>query len=191
MILQQIELSKAKEKLYQMLKSQGSYAYYCTYDRPAIIIGNKGGVDEEKAAELGMDIVNIYHEGSAIVSNKGDVDIAIVSSFKEAKAIKDKFIEMLQQYLTENGYENKMLGNDLLINDKKCFSYGSRIYKDVLYVTMHVSIKNSSDMISQVCMKPCIKQPGGLSFTGLDSDKVIDMLSQAIKYCEEIKDARY
>lgn len=189
MIPQQIDVNNAKNRLQEMLQDQGSYVYYVVYDQPSIIIGNRGGVNEKKAQELGLDIINIYHEGSAIVSNIGDVDIAIVSSFEQAKAIQDRFIELLQQYLTDNGYENKMWGNDLLVNDKKCFSYGSRIYQNVLYVTMHVSIKNSSNIISQVCLKPCIKQPGGLSFTGLDSDKVIDMLSRAIKDCEEAENA--
>lgn len=112
--------------------------------------------------------------GGNIVATKDDYSVAIILPLTidiSAGFVLTKTKEILQKYF--NNVE--IIGNDILINNKKvagATSFGTERYFFLIY---HFSMSEKSDLIAKICGEPTSgKQPGYIDTSILPTKKLIE-----------------
>ena len=158
----------------------------CVADEPFVIVGNSLGSNEEVAKQLNMPIAHMGNEGSTIISDVGDVDIGLLTYGYVGNDIRDELINAISNKIY-NKYKIEMNidGNDHMIENKKVIGHGSRMYGDILYTAIHISINTNLGLIRQICTKQMNKTPGQLSDYGITTVFVVNTLKRIIKKYNE------
>lgn len=158
----------------------------CVADESFVIVGNSLGSNEELAKQLNTPIVHMGNEGSTIISDVGDVDIGLLTYGYVGNDIRDELINAISNKIY-NKYKIEMTidGNDHMIENKKVIGHGSRMYGDILYTAIHISINTNLSLIRQICTKQMNKTPGQLSDYGITTAFVVNTLKRIIKKYNE------
>lgn len=172
------------QKVQNLIQLQQEAFVYCVAEAPCAVVGTNGHADIEKAAELGIKVIRINHEGGCIVTNTGDVDVGIFTKGYYGHQIRDTIISKLVTLLSADGIEAAIMGNDLIVEGHKVLGFGSRMYGEILYTAMHISINTNLELIRQICTKPMEKIPGSLSEYGITAEDVVNILMETIKMYE-------
>lgn len=170
---------KAIEQIQKRIKSGETGILYTIADNNFICVGKDMVVDE--SMRDGYEVINSQHEGGLIVEQTGDIDILIFTRGYQGHQIKDDIFNTLGQILSKAGLNYIIFGNDMMVEDKKCASYGSRMYGDTLYTAVHISMSVDLDAIKRICTKPMYKVPGGLCDFGISQNVVYEKLEQLLK----------
>lgn len=88
--------------------------------------------------------------------------------------IRDNIINKIIVLLKEKGYNASIVNNDILINNKKIVDFGSRMFGDILYIAIHISINIDINLIKKICTKPMDKIPDGLVNYGINTEDILN-----------------
>lgn len=165
------------EQVAGIIKHQKETVLYTVADQHCAVIGSNGGADATAIEDAGIKCVQINHEGGTIVISPGDIDIGIFTRGYGGKEYRDKLINGLLKKLTDKSYRAACVDNDILVDGKKVVGFGSRMFGDILYTAIHISVNVDLDLIQKICTKPMQKTPDGLINYQINTTDVLMLLS--------------
>lgn len=149
-----------------------------------VIAGVNEQLNESAVEQAGIPVLRLNHEGGCIVVNPGDIDIGLFTERDLGNKIKDGLIQDLAALLQEKGYTSIIERNDLMVEGRKVMGFGSRMFLDILYTAIHISVNMNLELIESICTKPMEKVPGGLSDYGVTTQEVVNILLSRLKMYE-------
>ena len=153
---------------------------YVVVDSPVAIVHRKTQVDEEVCCELGYEIVESYNNAGTIVSNAGDV---LIGHFAQPEnGWYDRFIAYFLDWLKAKGLNAVYESNDILVDGYKVCGMCITRYGRIDYTGGIISVNVNLDHIKQICRKPMVKVPKGLSEYGITTEEVEQMF---LDFCEK------
>lgn len=155
---------------------------YTVAEKNFICIGRNAEFNQNAVDALSdYEVIKPNYEGGVIVEQAGDIDILLFTHGFIGQDMRKEIVLALQQLCIENGVNAEIVGNDFLVDGKKCASWGSRIFGKMLYAALHISLNVDMDVIKAVCTKPMYKVPRGLCQFGIKPDDVYAVIEQSIE----------
>ena len=153
---------------------------YVVVESPVVIVHRKSQVDETKCAEMGYEVVESYNNAGTIVSNAGDV---LIGHFAEPEnGWYDRFVDHFLLWLKGRGLNATFESNDILVDGYKVCGMCITQYGRISYTGGIIAINTNLDHIRQICRKPMMKVPKGLSEYGITTAEVEQMF---LDFCRE------
>lgn len=176
MIIRQATYIEATNKTIECIQNKDSSILYIVYEEPLVVRGSEEIPNEEYISEHNINIFDIRTGGGTIVVGQGDIGIGFASPDTDRInnalwRIRDMFIE----YLRTKDIAVELSDNDLMINGYKCASYSSKaISNDMCFGAFQFSVNVDLELIRNICNKPMVKIPKGLSEFGITTEEIID-----------------
>ena len=149
---------------------------FLIYDKNYVVAGTDIEPNYSYIKEHNIEMFDIKTSGGTIVVSKGDVGIGIFAPTDMANAyleqIKTLFLELLDS--REIAYE--IDNNDILIDGYKTSSYSSKAFKGMTFGfgVFQFSINVDLELIKNICNKPMVKVPKGLSEFGITTQDIVE-----------------
>ena len=160
-----------------VLKAKKQDCFIAVIDETVVHYGLDTNFNRNKALEYGIPMYDIKRKGGAIVASPGDVVYCF--SLKENKpALNNKLRRFLANKLSLMNIPVEIVGNDLLVDNKKCFGFMGNKVNDMYFIGGHISIDCNLPLIEQICIKPIEKTPGGLGVYGVTTKDVVEWLQE-------------
>ena len=162
---------------------QGGYhtGFYVLVETPVVFVHREKQVDEETCNALGYEIYEAYYNGGTIVGNEGDIAFAHFSHI--GNGWMENFIEHFLDWLKGKGLNAVYESNDILVDGYKVCGMCTTRYGRIDYTAGFISLNTNLDHIKQICKKPMVKVPKGLSEYGITTEEVEQMF---LKFCKEV-----
>lgn len=160
------------EKIEEYLSNEIEIAFWGVPTKSSVFVGTNTNLNKNFCLKNNIELLEFPNEGGVIVVSEGDFDIGFIS-----KDINNNFnynfATKIKEYLNKKGLDAKFDGNDLILNEKyKCGSFSSRRLGNMLYSAFHISINVDLQMIKNICTKPMVKIPKGLSSYGISTEEI-------------------
>lgn len=181
MEIKKTTLEDVNDLVFDILSNQSEAIVYCIADDNCAVVGNNGGADLYEIRKSGIKMVQINHEGGTIVLSPGDVDIGIFTEGWYGKDYRSEIIDRIINKLRKKGHNAVVSGNDVLVNGKKIVGFGSRMYGKILYTAIHIAVNTNVDLIKKICTKDMVKSPDALSNYGIDTQDVLDIMTEVFE----------
>jgi len=112
--------------------------------------------------------------GGCIVGVSGNLFIDVKRKFLNGgEALSDKFSKALCNYLKEQGLNTvRTDNNDVLVDNFKVASGCESSINNWQYMGYQISINQDINLINNICNKPMVKVPKGLSEFGITTDNI-------------------
>ena len=146
---------------------------YVVIERPVAIVHRASQVDEAVCKELGYEVVESYNNGGTILANAGD----LICSHLEApeNGWLDRFAAYFLDWLKAKGLNAVHEKNDILVDGYKVCGLCITRYGRIDFSSAYIGVNTNLDHIKEVCKKPMVKVPKGLSDYGITSAEVEQM----------------
>ena len=164
-----------------IMSRQEEACIYAVSDDNYVATGSNGDTNLEKMYDLGIKKVPIIHEGGTIVLSPGDVEVGIFTYDYRGQKIRDNILQDIVSLCRQKGHQAILSGNDIMVNGKKVGGSGSRFFGKMLFTTIQVSVGINLELIKEICTKPMIKVPDGLSNYGITTEEILDILYRNIE----------
>lgn len=170
------------DNLPNMLTDGQMHIGICEYDKTIVGHGWENDIDREYCRQNNIPILEMNRNGGTIVFCKGAVGSAIIYSNKLYKEfvlvhMASDFVKWLQH----RGLRAELKHNDILIDGYKVGSgAGYNLPPDykMTYECLQVSLRQDIDAIQNICRKPMVKMPKGLSEYGITTQEVKKWMTQ-------------
>ena len=178
--MRQINVFDIETELLNAANRKQNDVFYVVHTTPTIFVSNSEEYNKQFALDNNLNICHTYNMGGTIVTNSGDIDIAIYH--KNGWDIGQKVLEIIRQYLTQYIDNIAICDNDLLVDNKyKIASYASiNCGDDVIYSAIHISLQPDLDLINNICTKPMHKIPRGLGAYGLNINNLLQIIDNQL-----------
>lgn len=174
--------NEAVDLVTNMIKTQKEGCVYCISDEPCAIIGYNNDANFEEIKKRNIRFGKINHQGGTIIASPGDIQIGILTKGYTGHEYRNNIINDIVKKIKENNYDAKVVGNDILINGKKVIGFGSRMFGNILFTAIQVSININLNLIKAICTKPMGKMPDGLINYGIDTQDILNILFDIIPH---------
>ena len=156
---------------------------YLILDTPVVGVYRKSQVDEQVCNDLGYEVVETYNNASTVVHNKGDILFGHFCPINNGWY--DRFVAYFVNWLKAKGLNAEFTNNDILVDGYKICGMAITRYGRIDYTAGFIDINTNVEHIKQICKKPMVKVPRGLSHYGITTEEVEQMFLDAVA---EIKD---
>ena len=150
--------------VFDIIEKQKTAVLFVESDKTFVWNGNSGHYNAEYCSDCDIPIYPIYAAGGTIVSTPGDLSIGICLPSKvgaNSNYILNKFAEIFRKY-TQNLVE--VSGNDLIVAGTKVLGSSEYYKNDAFMWVSLISLSDKKELISKICLKHSIKQPGYIDF---------------------------
>ena len=142
-------------------------------------------IDFEYCDKHNIPYYNLQRNGGTIVSAAGNLSIGFLyNNRKRGAFILGPILRDLSKYLATKGLSATIDKNDLLVDGCKVASTGGYNFDKLFhrtYETFQVSINQDLEAINNICKKPMIKVPKGLSEYGITTEEMVEWCSKWLK----------
>ena len=155
---------QAITEVMKVISEKKTAVLFADTEHTLIWNGNNSQFNEDYCVECNIPVYPLQTNGGTIVSTIGDLNIGICvpqSIGIDAQFILNGFSEIFRKYTDKTIDIDK---NDILINGYKVL--GSSVYNIngmFMFITP-VSLSEKSELISHICIKHSVKQPGHIDF---------------------------
>lgn len=169
-----IYLSDEKEHLGIVFhnKTEASYGF----DRDANL---------EYCQQHNIPVYDLQRNGGVTVYTTGNITIGFIyNNHIRGGFILRKILVDLTNYLNSLGYKTILEGNDVLVEGYKVASacgYNFGKNYNWTYEGVQISINQDFEALKNICLKPMVKIPKGLSEYGITTVKMIEWCSSWIQ----------
>ena len=143
---------------------------YIIHPLPAVNYGSAKDINFDYCIEKGLYTCFINRLGGTFVFNTGDLTYLHVGKDDRFNI---KMSHFLCKKLQSLGIDAEEKDNDVLINGYKFMGQAQLSLPDGY--TMYfgsITINENLDLINNICLKPMVKVPRGLSYEGINSELV-------------------
>lgn len=173
-----VKMEEVTNVVHELISCQREAMVYCVQEDSWAILGNNSEKEMCNAKRLGVNFVQVNHEGGTMITSPGDVDVGIFTNGYYGNFLRDEIIRQIMEKAHKYGYEAVLVGNDMLVDGKKVIGFGSRVFGKILYTAIQISVNLNEELIEKVCEKESHKIPGGLKQYGIDTSDIVDILSK-------------
>ena len=154
---------------------------YCIVESPIVIVYNRDQVDSALCKKLGYKIFELLSNSGTFVSNAGDIGIGHCGNIEDGwcECFTSYFINWLKKKGLNTATNEK---NDILVDGYKVCGMCVNRYGRIDYSCGLIGINTNLDHIKQICRKPMVKVPKGLSEYGITTEEVEQMF---LDFCKE------
>lgn len=150
-----IEAANAADEIYML--GEGLVIFMTT--EYSAVYGSPLYISKEACDRHGIFTWQAKHIAGTIVSSPGDLNLCeIVSGTSD---LGPKCMEKMHELIPDSIID----GNDLMVNGKKAASWGSMRFNGKMQTTVHFSVNLDLDLISEICTKSSVKEPGTIGYT--------------------------
>ena len=143
---------------------------YVIVDKTSVNYSNENECNIEYCLEHNIPITFLRRSGSTFVLQKGD--FIFLHCDKDDNFL-GKWEKYLRKKLTEKGLNLTYDNNDFLIDNYKVMGgFGEEINEDYFLYVVCVSIKDSSELIKNICLKKSIKEPRALEYYNISVEEI-------------------
>lgn len=146
---------------------------YGIQDSPVVLTHRKTQVDESVCSKLGYAVYEAFNNGGTILTEAGDFEIG--HWYVPENGWANRFILFFVDWLRARGLNAFYDGNDVLVDGYKVCGICVTRYGIIDYTGIHIGINTNLDHIKQICKKPMVKVPKGLSDYGITTEEVEQM----------------
>lgn len=157
-------------------------AFRVLVETPVVFVHKEKQIDTETCDALGYEVYEAYYNGGTIVGNKGDIAFAHFSH--PDNGWHNKFIAYFLDWLKRKGLNAEYVSNDIVIDGYKVCGMCVTRYGRIDYTAGFISVNTNLEHIKQICKKPMVKVPKGLSEYGITTEEVEKMF---LDFCKEDK----
>lgn len=138
--------------------------------RVIIAPGNGNSIN---SSPIGCQVVDTKHRGGTILVFEDGITLFFFGKTSP------KWSKTLVKYLISRGLDASLQGNDVLVDGCKVSGYMERCLEnsDLNFYGIHISINTNVRLIEEVCQKPIVKIPRGLSYWGVTRKDVMEALN--------------
>lgn len=185
-------MEQAANGIISSLKQHLTNFYVLPFPETVVLKGRNGTPNYEYIKEHNMKVFELQTAGGNIVLHKGDVGIAIVGEYQYVHDRANEFLNNFKLFLESKGLVVSKDNNDVLANGYKVCSFSANYIKqyDWTFFTFGFSINVDLNLIKNICNKPMVKIPKGLSEFGITQEQVLvwleNWLSENFKEGEEV-----
>lgn len=173
MLIKKVDKTGLLNGVVQALSQQKEDSYYCIYDKNYVYKGDFECPDEAYLQEHNLEICEIPTIGGIIIVSAGDIGFGLTTfNLDKTNSFLEKAKENLIALIESHGYKCTLDGNDILINNFKVASYCSLIRDQVFFGVFQCSVNVNLELIKNICTKPMVKIPKGLSEFGITTEEV-------------------
>lgn len=169
--MRKIKMNEIKDEIKRLMLNNNEEILYCISDGLYIFRGLDGAV-KDKYLRGSHNIFELGQSGGTIVSSKGDIEMAFFKydGWNQAQT----WLNLIAEYLKSRGLNITVIGNDIIADDKyKVGAYGSlHLGNKKIFSTIQISINADADLINDICLKPMVKIPKGLSEYGITTEEM-------------------
>ena len=155
---------------------------YIVIENPIAIVHRKTQVDEALCHELGYFVYESFNNGGTILGNNGDIMFSHVAEPKNGWIF--RFAECFIEWLKSKGLNAEFVDNDILVDGCKVCGICITRYGRIDFSSGFIGINTNLDHIKQICKKPMVKVPKGLSDYGITTEEVEQMF---LEFCRQDK----
>ena len=131
----------------------------------------------EECEKRGLAVGHGRYVGGTIVCFHDDVSICHTSW--GADGYGESVFAMTKTWLKQKRLNVTSDNNDILVDDKKVFSYASiQLLSGWVQTVVHFSVEVDLDLIKSICKKNMEKIPGALKEYGIDSQTILQKLQK-------------
>lgn len=177
------ELNKdnAMDVLRQAASESGTTVICGTPDTTLVLKG-RGEFNEEYTTANNIKVIEGINIGNPIILFEGDVEYGLFvdnGGNREMQYLLDQTIA----YLQRKGLNATLDNNDILIDNtyKVCGCALTILPNNRIYYAIHISINVDIEVIKNICQKPMIKIPKGLSDYGITTAEVRDFIINLVE----------
>ena len=153
---------------------------YCIVESPIVITYRKNQINESLCEQLGYEIYELFSNSGTFVSNAGDVGIGHCGTIDNDWC--SRFIHYFVNWLNKRGLQATTEKNDILVDGYKVCGMCVTRYGLIDYSCGLIGINTNLEHIKQICTKPMVKVPKGLSEYGITTEEVEQMF---LDFCEQ------
>ena len=146
---------------------------YCVVESPIVIVYKPNQVDVDKCKDLGYELFELRSNSGTIVSNAGDIGIGHLGDIGNDWC--DCFLNYFVKWLQDRGLDAKTEKNDVLVDGYKVCGTCVNRYGRIDYSCGLIGINTKLEDIKQICTKPMVKVPKGLSEFGITTEDIEQM----------------
>lgn len=174
-------LKKGIENIVSKNFPNQSYCVCVVHNETEVSYGKQNDVNFEYCEEHNIPCYDLKRDGGAIVYFNGNVSWADVRPNNTLDFVLPNvdFLKKFTQYLKEKGLNAVYENNDVLVDNYKVAS-GCAInilpnYQRT-FSSAQVCLNCDVEVIRNICTKPMVKEPKGLSEYGITQQEVIDFI---------------
>ncbi len=165
------------EKLDSMLADgQDHLCFTCAVQTEVGYSGRAEDINLDYCTEHNIPVYNQNRKGGTIVCSPGNVGLGIIYTTEEYREF--LFVRLMREFadwLNDRGLSVEYTKNDILVDGYKVASgCGFNLPPDFkrTYEGAQISINQDVELIRNICTKPMVKIPKGLSEYGITTNEV-------------------
>ena len=137
--------------------------------------------NEEYCKQNHIELLPYPNSGGCIVIFPDDIICGLLTQDATSTFAVD-FLNAFAEWLETKDITAQFVGNDVLVDGTYKVASGSikGFNSDFAYVPIHISMQVDLDLIRNICQKPMVKIPKGLSEYGLTSQEVLEFCTDFI-----------
>ena len=157
------------------INNEEEKALYCIYDKNYVVVGVEQQPNFEYIENNNIEIFDIPTLGGTIVVNRGDIGFGMASpSLAKANAFIFRAKDNLVSLLTNKNLNVSTEHNDVMIDGYKVASCCSILKNNMALSVFQLSLNVNLELIQNICTKPMVKIPKGLSEFGITTEELIE-----------------
>ena len=161
-------------------------AIYHIHKQPLVFASKSNDVNYEYCQSHNIDVISSFNMGGTIVSNTGDIDMAIFK--QDGWDVGRTLLTKIYEWLANKNINAKVMGNDIIVDEKyKVVSFASINTGDkFIYTCVHISFNPNVELIGNICSKEMIKVPKALTEYGITQQQIIDFIKEVLTNANNI-----
>ena len=154
-------------------------------ERTEVHYGLANDADLEYCEAHGIPCYNLRQPGGTVVSAAGNISIGFLyNNHDRGGLVLSPILSDLMRYLSKRDLSATVNKNDLLVDGYKVAAGSARNFgekHDWTYEVFYISINQDLETIKNVCKKPMVKVPKGLSEYGITTEEMVEWCSNWLK----------
>lgn len=146
-----------------------------------VVLKGRNSINESYCKDNKIEIYESQHMGGCIVLGDGDVEFNIFryEGWEDCETFKNLIFDFLKQRIPTISLNN----NDFLVDEKYKVASCSSVNAgdNFIYTGFHFSVNVNLEHIKNICLKPMIKIPKGLSEYGVSSEEIVGFLQKQLE----------
>lgn len=164
------------EKLPNFLADKTEHLLFSVQQETEAGYGFDNDINSEYCRENNIPAYDQKRNGGTVVFSKGNITLALIYNNRVRRNFTlDTILSDLCKYLTENGIEVTRDNNDIIVNGFKVASASGYNFGEKFHWTydgVQISINQDLEAIKNICLKPMVKVPKGLSEYGITTEEI-------------------
>ena len=152
-------------------------AYQVGIVQKSCVLKGKGDYNRQYCETNNITVIPGFNIGNPIVLSKGDIEIGYFTKLDANKLFKNLKTEFLKFLISKN-IDAVFDGNDFMVENNKIAASSLTILNGLYYIGMHFSVNMNLELIDNICIKPRVKIPKGLSDYGIMTEDIIGFLDR-------------